>query len=323
MAPCAHRLALAAALAISSTSGFVAGPARLVRPSVTRRAASELRTVTTDGLVQLSVRDGGDAAAPAIVRGGRVTCSIGQWAYRAEGTDAWTELGGGGAAAYSFLVGDETEVAGLNLAILRLKPGAVAELTVGPTYAYGPAGLGPIPPNATLRFDLNVTSAVDYGAAYARPDTETDDERRERWREELGDPTSPMHMSSDGPSKQPSAAKNPEGPRMATPEQRAAASGAVDPSSSYVSGEGQGHTWTESAQRIDVVVPVVDGKDVAVDIRADRLRVAAAGAGAPAVDAPLHAAVVADDSSYYVEGGTAFVSLKKQAPAIWGAVFRG
>jgi FKBP-type peptidyl-prolyl cis-trans isomerase FkpA len=60
----------------------------------------------------------------------------------------------------TFQVGVGGLIAGFDQGMLGMKVGGERKLTIPPNLAYGSAGQGPIPPNATLLFDIGLVSIV-------------------------------------------------------------------------------------------------------------------------------------------------------------------
>lgn len=56
----------------------------------------------------------------------------------------------------SFSLGKGEVIRGWDYAVSTMQRGERAVLTVGPEYGYGESGTGPIPPNATLTFEMEV-----------------------------------------------------------------------------------------------------------------------------------------------------------------------
>lgn len=59
---------------------------------------------------------------------------------------------------YTFRVGIGTVIAGWDMGVPGMKVGGKRRLTIPPSLAYGSQGRGTIPPNATLKFDIDLVS---------------------------------------------------------------------------------------------------------------------------------------------------------------------
>jgi hypothetical protein len=78
-----------------------------------------------------------------------------------------TNVGGN---ALVFRLGARAVIAGFEQGIVGMKVGGKRRLTIPPSLAYGSQGQGPIPPNTTLRFDVDLASiaASDLPSAPGR-----------------------------------------------------------------------------------------------------------------------------------------------------------
>ena len=61
---------------------------------------------------------------------------------------------------FTFRLGAREVIAGWDLGIPGMKSGGKRLLTVPPSLAYGDQQVGPIPPNSTLRFEIDLLSVV-------------------------------------------------------------------------------------------------------------------------------------------------------------------
>ncbi|MFI5007171.1 MAG: FKBP-type peptidyl-prolyl cis-trans isomerase [Solirubrobacterales bacterium] len=59
---------------------------------------------------------------------------------------------------YTFPVNTGAVIPGFDQAVLGMKVGGKRRVTIPPSLAYGSAGQGTIPPNATLKFDIDLVS---------------------------------------------------------------------------------------------------------------------------------------------------------------------
>lgn len=63
-----------------------------------------------------------------------------------------------GGTALTFRLGAGSVIPGFEQGIVGMKVGGKRRLTIPPSLAYGSRGSGPIPPNTTLRFDVDLAA---------------------------------------------------------------------------------------------------------------------------------------------------------------------
>ena len=76
----------------------------------------------------------------------------------ADGTQFESSYDGG--QPYSFVVGAGQVIPGWDLGVPGMRVGGTRQLTIPPHLAYGSSGRGPIPPNSTLTFDIELVELV-------------------------------------------------------------------------------------------------------------------------------------------------------------------
>jgi FKBP-type peptidyl-prolyl cis-trans isomerase FkpA len=106
---------------------------------------------------QTDLRAGTGTEATA---GRLVTVNYTGWLYNPAGTDGkgtqFDSTSNPGRTAFSFTLGRGAVIAGWDRGVAGMQVGGVRRLVIPPDLAYGAAGNGPIPPNATLVFDIEL-----------------------------------------------------------------------------------------------------------------------------------------------------------------------
>ena len=101
---------------------------------------------------QTDLRVGTGAEA---TNGRTVSVNYAGWFYDPSGQDSKGSRFDG-PAAYSFLLGSNQVISGWNRAVPGMRVGGVRRFVLPPELAYGAAGSGSIPPNATLVFEVEL-----------------------------------------------------------------------------------------------------------------------------------------------------------------------
>lgn len=101
----------------------------------------------------LKVGTGKEAAT-----GNSVTVNYSLWIYDPKGQDSKGQFiqSSVGSTPFTFTVGNGSVIAGWDRGVPGMKVGGTRRLIVPPELAYGAAGNGPIPGNATLVFDIDL-----------------------------------------------------------------------------------------------------------------------------------------------------------------------
>jgi FKBP-type peptidyl-prolyl cis-trans isomerase FkpA len=103
---------------------------------------------------QLDLRVGAGATAST---GRPITVSYTGWLYDPARPDSkGTQFDSN--PAYPFVLGAGNVIRGWDLGVVGMRVGGLRRLTIPPELAYGSAGRGSIPPNATLVFDVELLS---------------------------------------------------------------------------------------------------------------------------------------------------------------------
>jgi hypothetical protein len=105
---------------------------------------------TPTGLYYRTLTAGADTAK-VVANGQRLTVRYVGWLVNGQTFDSGT---------YEFVLGSGGVIAGWNQGIVGMKVGEIRRLLIPASLGYGAAGRPPIPPNATLVFDVQVAAAT-------------------------------------------------------------------------------------------------------------------------------------------------------------------
>jgi FKBP-type peptidyl-prolyl cis-trans isomerase len=105
---------------------------------------------TSTGLYYRTLNAGADTAK-VVANGQKVAVNYIGWLVNGQSFDS---------GQYSFTLGGTGVIAGWNVGIVGMKIGEIRRLLIPASLGYGATGSGPIPPNATLVFDVQVASAT-------------------------------------------------------------------------------------------------------------------------------------------------------------------
>ena len=139
-----------------STSLFVA--AWLVGIAACNRSPTEPSNFAPFSQTDLRVGSGASAA-----RGNTLTVHYTGWFYNESATDQKgvqfdsSRLG----PPLTFRLGGGDVIAGWEQGLIGLRVGGIRRLVIPPSLAYGPGRFGPIPPNATLLFEVELLEVAE------------------------------------------------------------------------------------------------------------------------------------------------------------------
>jgi FKBP-type peptidyl-prolyl cis-trans isomerase FkpA len=117
-------------------------------------ACSDSQTAPTSSSVQFATTDlrvGGGAEATT---GKTATVNYTGWLYNGLAADNKGSQFDSG--SFSFIVGTNQVIPGFSNGVTGMKVGGSRRMIIPPNLAYGASGSGPIPPNASLVFDVEL-----------------------------------------------------------------------------------------------------------------------------------------------------------------------
>ncbi len=124
-------------------------PGRTAGPGGGPPPVSQLPTVTANGLQIIDIEVG---SGPVADTGNTVTIDYNSWLPNGDGFDSSYARG----EPYSFVLGSGPAIKGWQEGIPGMRVGGKRRLIIPAALAYGPAGRGPVPPDATLVFDIQL-----------------------------------------------------------------------------------------------------------------------------------------------------------------------
>ena len=93
------------------------------------------------------------------VRGTKITVKYTGLAPASSG-GGWKKFDDNQGKRFSFALGHGDVIRGWDMGLVGMKCGGTRRLIVPPTLGYGERGAGPIPPNATLVFEIELLNVV-------------------------------------------------------------------------------------------------------------------------------------------------------------------
>jgi len=110
-------------------------------------------TDNSGGITTLQIEDLNVGTGATVVTGDVVT--VNYTGTLLDGTQFDTSIG---KTPLTFRVGAGSVISGFDQGMLGMKVGGKRRLTIPPGLAYGASGNGPIPPNSTIRFEVDLLS---------------------------------------------------------------------------------------------------------------------------------------------------------------------
>jgi FKBP-type peptidyl-prolyl cis-trans isomerase len=161
-------IAFGALLVLAAGCGKEPAPAAEVAPA-TAAPAEAPEAADYGGVGVRILRDGHGRAAAA---GDLLTVHTTGWLYDESASDKrgekfWSSLDSG--ELLPFTLGAGQMIRGWDQGLPGMLVGEVRELTIPPELGYGAAGRGPIPPNSTLVFEVELFSAEPPDATDVTP----------------------------------------------------------------------------------------------------------------------------------------------------------
>jgi len=113
-------------------------------------------TAPSSGVTQLQVTDITVGTGATATAGSRANVDYAVWLYDAAAAENKGTLVDSG--SFAFVLGTGSVIAGFDQGVTGMRVGGRRRLVIPPNLAYGSQGSGPIPPNATLVFEVQLNS---------------------------------------------------------------------------------------------------------------------------------------------------------------------
>lgn len=156
------QIGIAAALAIAVVSVFF-----IFNPFAVQEALTTSDTNSVTGTGSLVVQDVVVGSGVEAQPGDMLTVS-----YTGKLEDGSVFDTSVGKPSFKFILGNGDVIAGWDQGLQGMKAGGRRTLIIPPSLGYGAAGFGPIPPNATLTFDVELISVTPAAEVVPFPEGE-------------------------------------------------------------------------------------------------------------------------------------------------------
>jgi FKBP-type peptidyl-prolyl cis-trans isomerase FkpA len=128
--------------------------------SLTVAACSDSPNEPTPARAEYSQTDIRVGTGTEATNGRTVTANYGGWLYDPNGADGKGSQFDSSTRSgpLTFVLGGNGVISGFNRGVLGMRVGGLRRFVLPPELAYGSTGNGPIPPNATIVFEVEVTN---------------------------------------------------------------------------------------------------------------------------------------------------------------------
>jgi FKBP-type peptidyl-prolyl cis-trans isomerase FkpA len=128
--------------------------------SLTAAACSDSPNEPTPPRAEYSQTDLRVGTGAEATNGRTVTANYGGWLYDPNGADGKGSQfdSSNRSGPLTFMLGGNGVISGFNRGVLGMRVGGLRRFVLPPELAYGSAGNGPIPPNTTIVFEVELTN---------------------------------------------------------------------------------------------------------------------------------------------------------------------